>query len=162
MLCLLDGNLWLAACILRRKSICPSIYRRHNYFKVSMKVIYSLFLLSSCFAQRISNLVDNESKCVSFFDLYLLPDNNFYPTSTNLHSISKLFCPCLFKWAADDIGGHFLWWDITIPVCVFPLTSESYILATAVAHTVWINLKHTSDQLWVLHLEVTARILQEV
>lgn len=112
-----------------------------------MKVIRSLFLLSSCFAQRISNLVEKESKCISFLDLYPLPDNNFYPTSINLHSISKLFCPCVFKLAADEIGGHFLWRHTIIPLCVFPTTSESYILATAVAHTVRINPKHTSDQI---------------
>lgn len=113
-----------------------------------MKVIHSFFfLLSSCFGQRIINLFDKESKCVSFFDLYLLPDNNFYPTSNKLHSISKLSCTCVFKLATDEIGDHFLWWDTTVPVYVFPLTSESYIFATAVAHKVGINLKYTSDQI---------------
>lgn len=112
-----------------------------------MKVIHSFFLLSSCFVERISDLVDKESKCVSFFDLYLLPDNNCYPTSSNLHSISKLSCTFLFKLAADEIGVPFLWWDTTIPICVLSLTSESHTFATAVAHMVWTHLKHTSDQI---------------
>lgn len=105
-----------------------------------MKVIYSLgFFLSSHFAQRIINLVDKESKHVSFFDLYLLPDNNFYPTSNSLHAISKLSHTCLFTLAVDETGGHFLWWDTTIPAFVFPLTSERYIFCYCCCPTHGVN-----------------------
>lgn len=107
-----------------------------------MKVIHSFFLHSSCFSQRISNLADKESKCVSsviytyYLTTTLIQHQTIFTQFQNYPALVLSNWLLMEQEAASSDGT---------PPSLFAY-SLSPQKSTTVAHMVGIILKHTSDQ----------------